>query len=444
MPSLDPTSILLLYHEVVTASGLQQLQKQAGVKFRRGVYSLQVVLWLMILQRLHAGATLAYAVQLLLQNIATSPWSESCQRLRQRNVSSRTGAYCQARQKLPKVVCEQVGQQIIERLQQMLGRNPTAPPMFVLDGSSLELEHCRELVDRYPPATNQYGKSHWPVLRIVVAHDLDTALAYPPEWGAMYGPDAVSEQQLAEQMMSRLPAESTVIADRNFGVLWMAYSAQQRGLGVLLRLTEPRARKLAGSFSEPGEREVVWKSSRADGGKQRRIPEGATVCGRVIAARIGRGKSKSWLYLFTTLSVPWQQAVTWYGQRINIETDLRSLKRTVNLHHIHSKTCDMLAKELLIAMSAYNLVRTVMTLAARRHGLSPRQLSFSGVLNVVRAVGNAWMGASTAEPQTEQFLRVLDSAAQCTLPKRSKSRSYPRKVWNHCQAFPARRPEKTK
>ncbi len=40
-------------------------------------------------------------------------------------------------------------------------------------------------------------------------------------------------------------------------------------------------------------------------------------------------------------------------------------------------------KELLAAVSAYNLVRAVMCMAARRSRLDPRRLSFTQVLNVV-------------------------------------------------------------
>ena len=87
------------------------------------------------------------------------------------NISARTGAYCQARQKLPKLLCRQVTEEIIEQLRQMLGREAQGPRnVFLFYGSSIELEHCRELVGGYPPAQNQHGKSHWPVLRIVVAH----------------------------------------------------------------------------------------------------------------------------------------------------------------------------------------------------------------------------------------------------------------------------------
>jgi putative transposase len=61
-----------------------------------------------------------------------------------------------------------------------------------------------------------------------------------------------------------------------------------------------------------------------------------------------------------------------------IETDLRSLKRTVRLQHVAAKSKGMMEKELIMATAAYNLVRAVMSLAAERCKLDPRQLSFSG------------------------------------------------------------------
>jgi hypothetical protein len=440
----DPESVLHLYQQIVTVGFLQYLQKQAGMKVRRGIYCARVVIWLMILQRLHAGATLATAVQLLIQG-AAGGLLQDCHRVTLGRISARTGAYCQARLKLPKMLCRQVTEEIIEQLRQVLGRDTQGQRnVFLLDGSSIALEHCRELVRCYPPAQNQHGKSHWPVLRIVVAHDANTGIASVPYWGAMYGAAAVSEQELAEKAMAHLPAGATVLGDRNFGVFWMAYAAQQRNLGAVLRLTEVRARKLVGIVSQEGEHAVVWEASRWDGGKNHRLAAGSTVKGRLIAARIGRGKSKEWLYLFTTLDLPAEEIVELYGRRWNIETDLRSLKRTVRLHHISAKSDDMLEKELLMAMAAYNLVRAVMCMAARRSGIDPRQLSFTGVLNVVNYAWPRLIAAPTKQAHDKEFFRVLDLAAQCTLPKRRKRRSYPRATWPRRTGFPLRVGEKTK
>ena len=377
-------NILDLYRQALSVGVVEYYQKQSGSKIRRGIYSAQLVLWLMILQRLHAVGTLAAVIQLLQQGAADLVL-QNCVRVREKRISSRTGGYSQARQKLPTVLCKQVNLEITEQLRELVRtEDRSAPRVYVVDGSSLELEPNKELLRSYPPARNQHGASHWPVLRMVVMHELGTGLAEEPQWGPMYGEQAVSEQALAEQAMSRLPGAAVVLGDRNFGVLWVAYEAHRRGLRTVLRLTEARARKIGGGpISEEDDRELEWKASRWDGGKTHRVPAAAAVTGRLIAARVGRGKSKSWLYLFTTLDWPVEKIVELYGNRWNIETDLRSLKRTARLHHMAARSPNMLEKELLMATAAYNLVRSVMCLAARKHQLGPRQLSFAMVLNVV-------------------------------------------------------------
>jgi hypothetical protein len=260
----------------------------------------------------------------------------------------------------------------------------------------------------------------------------------------MYGTGASSEQELTQRAMASLPADAVILGDRNFGVFSVAHAAQQRGLGVLLRLTKTRARKLVGPLSQAGEQAVIWRASRWDGGKQGRLPADAAVPGRLIAARVGRGKSKQWLYLFTTLDWPVEQLVELYGRRWNIETDLRSLKRTVRLHHITAKSKEMMEKELRMAVAAYNLVRAVMCLAARRNHMDPRQLSFAQVLNIVNYAWPKLTGAATEEQHRLEFNRVLDLAAQCSLPKRGKRRSYDRSVWRRPLGFPYRKERKTK
>jgi len=442
MASPGFANILDLYQRILSAGVLEYLQKQTGMKIRRGVYSAQVVLWLMMLQRLHPLGTLAAAVQLLIQG-AAGPCLQNCRRVQKKRISGRTGGYCQARQKLPTTLCRQVGREMMEQLRKMLGlEDHDAPRVYLLDGSSVELEHNREFAKSYPPAQNQHGASHWPVLKMVVLHELKSGLAEEPSWGPMYGPEAVSEQELAATSLDRLPAGALILGDRNFGVLWVAHEAQQRSLGVVLRLTEVRARKLVGGpISGEGEHPVVWRASRWDGGKKHRVPGDAAVAGRLIAVRVGRGQTKQWLFLFTTLDWPVKKLVELYGERWNIETDLRSLKRTVRLHHMTAKSKDMLEKELVMAVCAYNLVRAVMCLAARKSRIDPRQLSFALVLNVVDCAWPKLAGASTQEQFQREFSRVLKLAAQCTLPNRKRRRSYPRLLWRRQPGFPFRKGE---
>src|SRR5882724_767668 len=130
MTSPEWLTLLELYQRTVCSGALQYLQKQTCQKTNRGVYSAAVVLWLMMLQRLQGRGTLASAVQLLQQG-AADPLLADCRRVRQKRISCRTGGYCQARQKLSKLLCRQVSQEIVERLREVLNARTDSEPRNV-------------------------------------------------------------------------------------------------------------------------------------------------------------------------------------------------------------------------------------------------------------------------------------------------------------------------
>jgi hypothetical protein len=441
MDNCDSSVLLSLYMQVAPAELFRLLQRQSGKIVRNGIYSARLVIWMMMNQRLQAGGTLAKSVEQLVQGRYNCLLSR-CKRVKEKRIGLGTGGYCQARQNLPKLLVNRTVNELIERLRQRMGQPTTEgqPRVYVLDGSSLQLEYGAELVKAYPQAETRYGKSHRSVVRIVVLHDVDTGLAERPYWGPMYGPQAVSEQALAEQATKHVPAGSVIIGDRNFGIFSVAYHAQAQGQGVVIRLTAVRARKLAGeAISSAIDQPVQWQSSRWDGKKNRTWAADASVPGRLIAQQVGRGKHKQWLYLFTTLTLPAQQIVACYGKRWCIETDLRSLKQTVRLRQLSVQSADMMEKELLVAILAYNLVRTIMYLAAQRSGGDPRQLSFTYACNIVLDGIPKILAAHGDKQQEQELNSVIDLVARCKLPKRKKRRSYPRAVWGRGFRFPLRK-----
>jgi putative transposase len=448
----ETTALFSLYLQVAPTSLFGLLQRHLGVIVRNGIYSARVVIWMMINQRLDPRGTLARSVEQLVQG-RFDPLLSQCKRVRSKKIALSTGGYCQARRRLPTLLVSRSMEELIEGLRNRLLQSSAVLPQrtYLLDGSSLQLEHAPELLEAYPPASNQHGKSHWPVVRLVVLHDLETGLAERPQWGPLNGRQAVSEQALAEQAMQQIPAGSVIIGDRNFGIFSTAYAAHQRGHQVIFRLTAMRAKSLRGGpISRAGEEPVRWRASRWDGNKagkklghqQRPWPADACLQGRLIIWRVGRGKHKQWLYLFTTLLLPAEEVVALYGLRWRIETDLRSLKQTVRLQRIPVQSTDMMEKELLVAMMAYNLVRAILFQAAQRAQIDPRQLSFTYACNIVLDGYPKILAARTAKQQQQELERIIDLVARCRLPKRTKRRSYPRQVWGRGYRFPLRQREK--
>lgn len=443
---MDASAIFHLFVDFAPAELFRSLQQQLKLRRRSGVYSARLVLWMMIHQRLQPRGTLASSVEQLVQG-RFDPLLSQCKRVQDKRIALSTGGYCQARQRLPKLLVSRTMDQLIERLRsRLLESAPVlAQRVYLLDGSSLQLEHEPELLEAYPLARNPRCKSHWPVLRFVVLHDLETALAERPEWGPMNGPEAVGEQALAERAMQLVPAGSVIVGDRNFGIFSTAYGAQQRGLTVVLRLTEARAKALLGRpIASQDDYPVCWRPSRWDGGKKKTWAADASLPGRLIAWRVGRGKHQQWLYLFTTSTLPAEEVVALYGLRWRVETDLRSLKQTIRLQPIETHSTDMLEKELLVAVMAYNLVRAFMLLAAQRAKLDPRELSFTYACNIMLDGYPKILAAATARQQQRELERILDLVARCKLPKRTKRRSHPREVWGSGSKFPSRQAGKTK
>jgi putative transposase len=440
MTSPDSFQLLRLFQKVAPAWFFRELCQEGGYSFRQGVYSAMVVVWLMIWQRLQGHRSLAAAVQYLLQGGARDLNSD-CKRWAEDNVSAATGSYCQARQKLPKLIVSKVTDRMIEQLRAEVqeGWEGLNRPVFVIDGSTLQMQHEPELVEAFSPGHNQHGENHWPVMRIVVLHDVFSGLALRPSWGSMYGDAAVSEQALAAQALERLPADAVALGDGNFGIFDFAYAVQQSQRKMILRLTQARAQKILGSeLLEGTDQKVVWRASRWDREAHPQLPEEASVEGRLMVCA-NPSRPNELLYLFTTLDLPVEEILGIYKLRWRVETDLRSIKRTIGLHQLSSKSLDMVEKELLLAMASYNLVRAVMYLAAQRANLAPRQLSFSFVQTVVEAALPG-LDQATSEAEYQQRLdRMLRYAAQGKLPRRSRVRSYPREVWGRGGHFPTRK-----
>lgn len=432
---------LAIYRAAVPPVFFQNLRKASGQRAEGGVYTVAVTTWAMMRQRLDPKGTLSTVVQDVAEG-QPQTLLPTHKRLAEGTLSSNTGGYSRARRRLGQEVTEEVADQIFNYL---MTDAPEALPglgrqVFLLDGSSLDLPATPELRNAYPPAQNQHGVAHWPVVRIVVAHDLISGLAMQPCWGPMYGDQAVSEQALAAAGMGRLPAGSVVVADRNFGIFSTAYDADHSGHPILTRLTDARTRLLLrGRLPQQTDEWVDWKPSRWDRAHHPDLPADACVRGRVIACQVTRHGRTVQLYFFTTLDLPPGQIAQLYGYRWNIETDLRSLKQTVHLHSLSTRSVAMVAKELVLAVAAYNLVRGTMCAAAHAAGIDPRQLSFSRVQDVVNACRPSLANADSPETYQRVLDRMLRRAAQCKLPRRPQRPSYPRAVWPRRNNFPNRK-----
>jgi hypothetical protein len=72
-------------------------------------------------------------------------------------------------------------------------------------------------------------------------------------------------------------------------------------------------------------------------------------------------------------------------QSLTRQLDLRSIKSVMQMDILRCKTPEMVCKEIAVHLLAYNLVRAVMAQATYLAKVLPRELSFKGTLQLLRA-----------------------------------------------------------
>ena len=106
------------------------------------MYDLPLVMWLMMAQRWDGKATLSTSVQQVVEKRPAVLLGDH-KRTREGTVSVHTGAYSDARQKMPVAAAEKVADRVFE--DSMQTRQAALPgwdrQVFVLDGSSQETPH---------------------------------------------------------------------------------------------------------------------------------------------------------------------------------------------------------------------------------------------------------------------------------------------------------------
>jgi hypothetical protein len=424
---------LALFEQLLIPSLLEDYRHSLGLRIGGGLFSFSLTVWLGIRRRLGGGLSIEQTWNSCSPEIALR-LSPKSKRSKSGVLSGYASGFDNARRSIPLSLVEVAADGIFEEAQALLVPQ-AASGWFLIDGSSLSLHSTASLKKAFPSRGGAGGPSYWSLVKFVVAHDLETGLAVRPEAGPMYGPDAVSEQELAYRLLERISKGYGVIADRNFGIFQVAWALRDRPM--VLRLTDIRAKSMLkgkANFNDDVDLPHLWRASKAQARAHEELKD-SFVPGRIVCRKVLGPKGKLVnVSLFTNdLMSSAEDLVRLYTKRWNVETDLRSFKQTLGMQMVGAQSPEMVLKELILGSAAYNIIRTVMALAAQKAGVQPRQLSFA------RAKGCIEIFAGRGPITDEAIDEMLVLIAVRKLPNRKEQQSYPREVWTRQPRYPARK-----
>lgn len=429
-------ALLPIYQEWLPLQVIRQLFEETGHRFYQRVWPPLLMLWGFIFQRLNPDHSCDAAWSYLSSDAVREGFGLAPLDPEQHSESN--SAYGQARQRLPWAVAQRILRLTARACHEAFGDPGLWQGYRVnrVDGSTLRLSARSELTEHYGTPRNQHGRSHWPLLRLVAGFDLFSGVAN----AVAEGPYRTSEQTLATEGIRGLGAGVLHLGDGNFGVYHLLQVITAVQSDVLFRLSRVRAQHLASQTLRSGmELDVVWRPSRFDTYEDD-WPTPA-IGGRLIYVRMERdGFRPMELYLFTTLldreEFPLSELVKLYGERWNVELDVRHVKTTLQMEELAGQSVDIVRKELVLGLTAYNLWRGLMGVAAIQAQRLPLELSLAQCWRrTLDALRSLPLAASPAEMERVAE-RLLIRLGRCVLPKRKRERFEPRAVWGHRNVYP--------
>ena len=432
-----PEMVLGVFEEIIPMQVIRELYQETKKKYYERLLSPLLLLWGFIFQRLNADHSCDAAWSYLSSDTMQSRFG--LQKESEQMISESTSAYCQARKRLPLAVAKKV----LVYTAKVIGEKAGAAGLWrgwrvnLFDGSMVQLAASTELSEHYGTNENQHRKGHWPLMRLVAGFDFFTGAVN----GVAEGPYGVSEHPLAVALIKDLGASWLHTGDRFFGAYHILQVVVAKESQALLRLNTHVAKHLyAEQTLLPGsDLDVIWK--RTPSHKVEADLPTPEITGRLIYFRLEKvGFRPIDLYLFTTLTdreaYPAAELVALYGLRWQVELDFRHIKTTLDMEHLDGKSVDIVCKELVFGLAAYNLLRGLMTSAALTANILPCQLSLAKCWRRTVDACHGLSSQSSTEVLTLVLSRLLHRLGRCILPKRKQERFEPRAVWGRPQVFP--------
>ncbi len=410
-------------------------QSESGSLSRRRVFTKETTFWAFFLQVLDADGGCQEVVRKIhaYAAIKSKPLP-----------SSSTGAYCQARKKLGLSSLQSIFQHLAQCLQ-----NATTPKLLkgrrviVVDGTGVSMPDTEENQQEWPQYSNQKPGCGFPQAAICACFNLHNGALLSYEIGNKKS----HELPLLRKQWNTFKGNDIFLADKLFCSYFDIFSLKERGVDSIIPLARRRPVSEAKAVKKLGDNDLLieWKKpkrSKASSYSQadwEALPD--TLLLRQIKVMVNQtGFRVTSFYIITTLldvvQYPASEIAETYFQRWDVELFFRDIKTTMGMDILRCKSPDMVRKEILMHLIAYNCIRSLMAEAADRKHVELCLISFKASVQALRQWEPHLNQSSNTRQQQNHLIQMLcEAIAGKTVPHRP-GRSEPRVVKRRPKPYP--------
>ena len=353
-----------------------------GPNSRRRIFSTAVTFWAFLSQILSPNSSCREAVRRV-----AALWHLE----HNRQIDSDTGAYCQARVRLPLALLDKIGRRVANALENMipmanlwLGR-----VVKVVDGSTLSMPDTAANQKRWPQPNSQKEGCGFPMIRLVGLFSLASGALLQTVTDSFFS----NENNLFERLFKFLDAGDVLLADRNFCSYGNLSALLSKKVDAVMRMHQSRPADFRkGKALGKNHRLIGWQKPTKKPRAMRQeqfdlLPAQITL--RMLRLHISApGFRTRTIVLVTTLLdtklYPPEALLELYRRRWTIELFLRDIKTTMKMDVLRCKSPAMVQRELAMHCIAYNLIRTLMLEASICYHVPLDRISFKGTVDTLR------------------------------------------------------------
>ena len=306
--------------------------------------------------------------------------------------------------------------------------------VVLLDGMTVSMSDVKSLFDAFGIHKGRYGRSRYPLGRIVALSLANTMTVIDYALGRY----DQAENMLAAPLLKKLSKGDILLADRHFAAAHYYVNYTRLGLEFLTRAHQRLKISRIKRVVSYGENDFVGRLKVGALYRRRDSTLPPTIMVRFIRSQILiRGKLRTVWMVTSLLDNRRYQAceiVKLYASRWRIETLFREVKINMSMDVLRSRTPDGIYKEVAARMTAINVVRTIMLEAAIENGCDPLRLSFVSAIRAILWFSPAF--ASEAIWKLPQIYRaMLVEIANHYVPERP-GRNEPRAIRRDPKHYP--------
>ena len=305
--------------------------------------------------------------------------------------SSATAAYCKSRQRLSEEELEDILHYSGHFDDEVFGDEPICEGrrVVVVDGTGMSMADTAQNQKLWPQESQQKEGCGFPLMRLTGCFSLKTGALLSRKQGNQHQ----HELTLFRGQWDLFKKDDILLADKGFCSYYDMSMLQKRGVDSVITLARRTPVTSAIAVKALAENDLIVRWEKPKYNKRFTREQWAQLPDELLLRQIKvevhqTGFRTRVFYIVTTLmddqTYSAKSLADLYYKRWDVELYFRDIKTTLGMDILRCKTPEMIRREVLMYLIAYNCLRRLITEAASKHQVPFRKVSFKGTVQAVR------------------------------------------------------------